>query len=218
MARNSRKPDYPLLIIISILIILGISILASVSAPFSFTTYGNTYYLLLHQIGLGLLPGLFLGILVYKRDLSFLKKYSPALLLGSLILMFAVFLPVIGSGLKGGASRWLSLGPLSFQPSELLKIAAILYLAAWLTARTEKQKTFKQTSLAFLVFMGLIVLLLMLQSNVSTLCIIAAVAVIMYFSANAPLSHIVGIIFLGALGFFAAVKFFPYRMNRLLVL
>jgi cell division protein FtsW len=223
MAKNSKKPNYALLTIVTILMILGIVVLSSVSAPFSFEKYGNTYYFLKHQILLGLLPGLILGFLAYKIKLDLLKKYSPVLLLLGLIAMAAVFLPIIGSGEKGGASRWLSLGPLSVQPSEFLKIFAILYFATWLSARIGKEKEFQnkkefeKTLGAFLIIIAMIAGILALQSNASTLGVIAIIAGIMYFSSKTPIWHTAALFILGLAGLFALIKLAPYRLNRYLV-
>lgn len=222
MAKTYKKPDYLLLGIVVGLIALGLLILSSVSAPFAFKIKGDTYYFLKHQILFGLLPGLILGFIFYKLNLSFLRKNSPFLLLFSLALMVMVFLPVIGTKLEG-ASRWINLGPISFQPAELLKLAFILYLATWLSSRMEKtaetqnQGKFDKTFLAFVLVIILISFLLFLQRNVSTLGIICSVAVLMYFSANTPWWQSILMILTGIAGLFFLIKIEPYRVNRLLI-
>ncbi len=222
MKNPSKNPDYFLLGIVIALIALGMVILASVSASFSVQKFGSTYYLLRHQLIFGLIPGLILGYLVYRINLSLLKKWSLFLLLGNLILMAMVFLPIVGSGL-GGASRWIGLGPISFQPSEFLKITFILYLASWFAARTEGVASFKssrefnQALIAFLVALGAVALFLVLQPDISTLGIIAFVAALIYFSANTPFWHIILIMLVGAGGLLSLIKLAPYRANRLLV-
>jgi len=220
LARN-KKLDYSLFAIIAIIVIIGIVILSSVSAAFAFKKYGDTYYLLKHQIVFGLLPGLFLGFLAYKLKLSFFKKISGPFLLSALILMLLVFLPGIGSS-SGEAARWIRVGPLSFQPSEALKLAFIIYLAAWLGNRLErikqnKESNFWGTFLSFLFVLGAIIVLLFCQSNASTLFVIAAVGAIMYFSINTPVIHtIIMILFGGGIGFWI-IKAAPYRANRWLI-
>jgi len=216
--KNKKHSDYILLTTIGVLLALGILILSSVSASFSYEKSGDTYYFLKHQLLFGLLPGLVLGYLAYRINLSFLKKWSPILLLFTFVLMIAVFLPVVGSKLEG-ASRWLNLGFFSFQPSELLKLSFILYMASWLSSRTENksQVDFNQTLQAFLAILVVIVILLFLQSNLSTLIVIAVVGVTMYLSLNTPLIHIPVIFALGAGALVLLIKIAPYRMNRFLV-
>jgi len=161
------QPDIFLAGVVLALIVLGILILASVSASLSQERFGTTYYFLNHQILFGLIPGFLLGFLAFKVKLSFFKKWAPVLLLVNLIFLAMVFLPLVGSA-SGGADRWVSLGPLSFQPSEFLKLSFILYLAAWLASRTSKEKRFNQTFIAFLSVVGIISLFLILQPDIST--------------------------------------------------
>jgi len=230
------NPDYILIIVTAILIILGIIVLASVSASLSQERFGTTYYFLNHQLLFGLIPGIFLAFLAFRINLAFLKKWAPALLLINLLLLAMVFLPKVGSGF-GGAARWLNLGPISFQPSEFLKLTFILYLAAWLTGRTQPQppkgrqasygarksgfrqveKGFGQTLLAFLIAIGVISLLLAFQPDISTLGAIILVGVLVYFLAGTPLWHSILIILAGAGSLLTLIKLAPYRAARLLV-
>ncbi len=200
------------------MVVLGLLILASVSATLSFERSGDTYYFLTHQIIFGLIPGLILGFLAYKINLALLKKWAPALLLITLVLMVMVFLPVIGST-SANAARWVGLGPISFQPSELLKLTFILYLAVWLSSREERKKENNpgKTLMAFGIILFFIISLLILQSDLSTLGVILAVAVIMYFVINTPIRHIILIFAAGATTIFALIKIAPYRIDRLLV-
>lgn len=222
----TKKPDYFLLIIISLLVLLGILILASASAPYSQQKFGNTYYFLTHQILYGLIPGLILGFIGFKINLNLLKKYAPYLFLANLFLMILVFVPGIGLNIAG-ASRWLNLGFFSFQPSELLKLTFILYLASWLNNRLKspisKEKwsaikiNFKEIFLGFFVIIGVIALILTLQPDISTLGVIVFTAFIMYFSAKTPFWQSVVLFFISCLGFLILIKLAPYRLNRILV-
>ena len=220
MVKSNNHPDFILLGTLLVLLILGILILASVSASISQEKFGNTYYFLNHQIVFGLLPGIILAFLAYKISLNILKKIAPVLLLINLVLMAMVFLPKIGSAL-GGATRWLNLGPVSFQPSEILKLTFTLYLAAWLSVRTSHQKKivgvdFSQTLIAFLFVIGIIGVLFYFQSDVSTLGIISLTAAVMYFLSGTPLWHSILIILIGTGGLALLIKLAPYRLNRLL--
>ncbi len=227
MARGNVRPDLFLLGIVVFIIAFGILILASVSAPYSLEKFGTTFYFLRHQILFGLIPGLILAFFAFRIDLSRLKKWAPRLLLFNLILMIMVFLPVIGSG-SGSAARWIYLGPFSFQPSELLKLTFILYLASWLSSRTPHQNKFGtgqtekitglgQTFFAFIVILIVVATLLFFQKHASTLAIILVISAIMYFSVNLPLWHSILMILIGVGGLFSLIKFAPYRANRFLV-
>lgn len=204
---------------ISAIMILGVIVLASVSGPLSQEEFGTPYYFLRHQLLYGFLPGIILGFLAYRINLSSLKKSVPFLLLATLVLMGMVFLSPFGQTAQG-ASRWLDLGPISFQPAEFLKLAFILYLAVWLAARTDKgnrKNKISQTFFAFGIVVGVVSLLLIFQPDISTLAVISLTALIMYFLAQTPFWHSLLTIALGITGLALLIKFASYRFNRLLV-
>lgn len=213
----SKQPDYILLGVCSILIVLGILILSSVSATLSQEKFGSTFYFLNHQLKFGLIPGIALCFLSFKINLSWFKKWAPFLLLINLVLLSLVFFPKVGSGFRGTA-RWLNIGPISFQPAELLKITLILYWASWWTSRTEKKIKNPNLSLAvFLIIMILVSLFLIFQPDISTLGVIFFIATLIYFLANTPLWHSILIVLIGLGGFFSLIKLAPYRAARFLV-
>ncbi|MFH1820388.1 MAG: putative lipid II flippase FtsW [Candidatus Nealsonbacteria bacterium] len=211
-----KRPDYLLISTVFFLLVIGIIVLMSVSAAIAQDKFNSPSFYLLRHIGFGLLPGVLLGFVAYKFSLERLKKMAPLLLALNLVLMVLVFLPVIGLTL-GGASSWINLGKITFQPSEILKLTFILYLASWLTGRMEKDKkeTIK-TLTAFVVILVLIAFLLILQPDVGTLGILILIAITMYFLARTPLKHTFFIVFgvLSSLGLVILVA--PYRLNRLL--
>ncbi len=221
--RNKEHPDYVLFSVVVILIILGILILFSVSASISQEKFGITYYFLEHQLLFGLIPGIILAFLIFKIRLDFIKKWTPILLLINLILMLLVFFPKIGVE-SGGATRWLNLGKLTLQPSEFLKITFIIYLAAWLSSRSDKlklknaRKIFNQTFIAFFILISIITLLLIFQPNASTLGIIVLTGTLMYFLSNTPLWQIAVMVLLGGISLVSLIKIAPYRAARLLIL
>ncbi|MFH1582663.1 MAG: putative lipid II flippase FtsW [bacterium] len=220
--KTSGKPDYILAGTVITLLCLGLLILASVSASYSFARFNDTYHFLKHQLLFGLLPGLLLGYLAYRLDLNKLKKYTPALLIFAFFLMLLVFVPFLGSKV-GSADRWIVLGPFSFQPSELLKLTFIFYIASWLASRKNKDNPvfskigLSQTFVAFMAISGIIILLLFLQSDISTLGVIITVGILMYFISGTSLRENIIIVLLGIGGLMTLIKIAPYRMNRLLV-
>lgn len=220
LEKKRKHLDYWLLGIIGFLLALGLVILASCSAPLSQEKFGNTFGFLQHQIIFGLLPGLILGFFFYKIKISLLKKWAVFFLLGAMALVIMVFIPGIGLKIEG-AARWLVLGPITFQPSEILKLAFIVYLAAWLTSKVPSQnkekKTIDQTFFVFLIIFGIVALALALQPDMSTLVVIFVVVAIMYFSANTHIIQSFITLILAGTAFFIMAKIAPYRANRLLV-
>jgi cell division protein FtsW len=216
MVRPNR-PDYIFLFVVVILILFGGLILISVSLSLSKEKFGSIFYYLNHQILYGFLPGLILAFFAFKIDLNFLKKIAPPLLLINLIFLGMVFLPVVGVSFRG-AARWIDLGLISFQPSELLKLSFILYLASWLASKIERKKgEFWQTFLAFLIVIGIISTFLILQPDVSTLLIIILVSSLMYFLAETPFWHTILMGLIIVLVLLILIWNAPYRFNRILV-
>jgi cell division protein FtsW len=187
--------------------------LSSASMVKSQENFGTPYYYLKHQLLYGLLPGLFATWLTYKINYKKWKKFSFLFFVAAIIVLILVFLP--GIGMKaGGAARWLHLGPISFQPSEMVKLGLIIYLAAWLGEKSKNFTNASETLLPFLIVVGSIMGLIVLQPNIGTAGTIGIIATVMYFSAGAPLWHIVTIAALGFGGFFSFLKFFSHASNR----
>jgi len=211
MAR--KKPDWILFACAAFLIVLGILMVFSISAPFSQEAFGKTYYFLSHQVLVGILPGIVFGFLAFKIKLSNLKRIALFLFLANLILVFLVFLPGIGLTL-GGARRWIKIGPISFQPSEFLKITLFLYLAAWLEGKRERNLSTLGTFLAILAPASLA---LTLQPDISTLSILILIAFLLYFLAETPIWHTLLTGAVAISGIFFLISAASYRMKRLLI-
>ena len=126
-----RHINYYFLATVVILVVLGLLFLSTLSATESLDIFGNTSYYLFHQL-IAVAIGIVLSFAAFKMPLNFLKKWAPKLFFANVIVLTLVFLPWIGTKFWG-AKRWISIGGTTFQPSEFLKITAILYLAAWIS-------------------------------------------------------------------------------------
>jgi len=221
--------NYFLFFLVVFLNIFGILFLAILSAPSSLNQFGTTNHYLFHQLLFGMLPAVFAGFFVYKLPLHYIKKAAPWLVLLNLFFLASVFLPFLGFRFWG-AKRWLNLGFTAIQPSEFLKVSAILYLSAWISSRMSDQTQRGWINVAkkeyynlihiylpFLIFLGLISVILILQPDVSTLGIISMTLVALYFSARTPLWHTLTTIAGGIGSLLLLIKFEPYRLDRLLI-
>ena len=214
MKVKNNKPDQILTITIFALIVFGLVMISSAGVAVSQYRFNDGYYFFKHQLFYGVLPGLFLMFLAQKIDYRIWKKFALLLFAASLFFLVLVFVP--GLGLKfQGASRWIQLGPFSFQPSEMLKLTMILYLAAWLEGKKELKTDLFEGFIPFLAIIGVISFLVMKQPDMGTLGIIVLVAMCVYFLSGAKTSHIAMMIAGGAAAFLALVKFESYRMSRL---
>jgi cell division protein FtsW len=211
------KPDNILLFSVFALLTFGLVMIASAGVVYSQSRFGDQYYFLKHQLFYGILPGLFICYVFQKIDYHYWKKISVPLFFISLILLVLVFIPGLGMRTYG-ASRWLQLGPLSFQPSEMAKLAIIIYLSAWLESRgTRRVQDFFEGFLPFVGIMGLIGFLIIKQPDMGTLGVIVITMLAMFFSSGSRLSHLFWMAIGGLAGLFVLIKIAPYRLNRLLI-
>ncbi len=216
MKKAGHQPDYVFLSCVILLTVFGLVMLSSASSDLGKIKFNDTYYYLKHQILYGLslgILGFLAGSLIYYR---WWRKISVPLLLVSLFALALVFTPLGFS--HAGANRWLNLGPLSVQPAELLKFSFIIYLAAWLSAKKEKN-SHRQTNilsgyLPFLIICGLVSFLILIQPSTTSVIIIMASGLLIYFISGARLSFVFGTIFLTLIVLILIISITPYRLAR----
>src|SRR3989344_1148452 len=157
-------------IIISLLII-GIFSFGSASLGVLVKSSSKFYSVLFNQIVLGFGAGILGLIICLKLDYKFWKKYSFYIFLASIFITLLVFIPGLGKE-HSGAQRWISIGPVSFQPVEFLKLAFLIYFAAWLSWIKNKVHDFKFGILPFLIMIGIIAVLLLKQPDTKSFILI----------------------------------------------
>ncbi|HFC76723.1 MAG TPA: putative lipid II flippase FtsW [Candidatus Moranbacteria bacterium] len=217
MKNKNKKVDRVLLSIILILTVFGLMMVFSAGVFYATTRFGDSNYFLKHQFLFGFLPGMFVMYFLSKVDYHFWKKVSVPMFVVSLICLILVFIPGIGSNAYG-ASRWINLGPVSFQPSEMAKLAIILYLAAWLESRgKEKIKDIYEGMIPFVGILAVAGFLIIKQPDTGTLGVIILIAMSMFFVSGANLTHIFSMFLAGVGGLIGLIAMAPYRMNRFLV-
>ena len=197
-------------ILFFILIIFGLVMLASAGVIEGQKKFDSSSYYLTHQLLFGLLPGLVLFFICAKIPFQRWKPWALPLLLLAIALLVLIFVPGLGVVAKG-AYRWINLRIATIQPSEFLKLALVLYLAAWFSG---KNKT-KVSLVPFFIVLACSAFLLVIQPDFGTLVIVMLISVAMYFFSGAKLWHfgvlilILGVL-LGALAIAA-----PYRFDRI---
>ncbi len=214
--KAAGSPDNFFLSLVIILTILGLVILASASFNLAKQKFDDSFFYLKRQILYGLLPGILGFLIAYFFPYEKYKKLALIFIFINIILLILVkFSPL---GIKaGGAERWLSVGPISFQPSELLKITYILYIAAWLSnVKANRSRSFWNGFLPFLAISGLIGILLYIQPATSFILIILGSGIILYFVSGAHLKYSLVFVLIGILGL-AFIYFFDggYRLARI---
>lgn len=198
---------------IATLIIIGLLFIYSASSVAALELHGSPHYFLKKQL-IGLAIGL-AGFWVARTiPLSFIKSITPLLFFSSLLLTALTLVPSLGSRIHG-SSRWLQLGSMSFQPSELLKVAFVLYLARFLDIHHYKAPTLRRY-ISFLIIVACASLVLLKQPDFGMTVTLSATAFMMLFVVHANLSHLF-ITMLAGIPIVASLIYFkPYRWQRIL--
>lgn len=208
-----HAPDGAFLFAVGFLVIGGLFALASASSDIAAIRYATPSYFLLGQILKGLLPGLvgfLIGYVVYYRRW---KRFSFILFLLNIILLVLVFTP-LGYAAKG-SHRWIELGPLSFQPSELLKITFVLYLASLFSSTHMRSlKGSWKMALGFIALSGLVGGLIFLQPATTMAIVILTSGLIMFIFSGARMRHVAAVVGLAVVGISVLVAITPYRFDR----
>jgi cell division protein FtsW len=196
------------------LLAAGAVMVFSASSSEAVLRSGDSTYYLKRYLLFGAL-GLLAMHVTRRRGLAAVRRLTPLLLGTSLVLTTAVMLPGVGRNING-ASRWLAAGPVQFQPSELLKVALVLYAANLLASRPEGLKTLGGVCRPLLLVVGAACLLLLKEPDMGTALVICFAILSLLVAAGVSMRHIgviVGTLALLALLFALAE---PYRRARLL--
>ncbi len=212
LIKSGKGPDYVFLAAVIILVVFGLIMLSSASSDLGKIKFNDSNYFLKRQlmygVGLGIL-GFLTGLFVnYKKW----QKLAVPLLGVSILALTLVFTPLGFNA--GGANRWINFGQFLFQPAELLKITFIIYLAAWLSKKKERQSSFWEGFLPFLAVVALITGLIFMQPATTIAVVIVAASLIVYFVSGLKMRYVVGFSSLMVLVIALLVMASPYRLER----
>ncbi len=210
---SMKSIDYTLLCAILVLLFIGIVMVYSASsyyALYQIDVY-NTEFYFYKEITWSIVG--VIGMLVTMSiDYHYYKKWTPWLVL--ITLVFLVLVLFVGSNING-AVRWIRLGPLSFQPSELAKYVVVLYLALLIDKRKGKITKFKEGTIFYLAVAGVFAGLILLEHNLSITAIVMMVAFIMILVGGAKISHLFSLVPVGLVAGIALIFTQSYRLKRL---
>lgn len=210
---TSGRVDKAFLGITALLVVVGffifssasLGVLASNEAKFSSVAFNQTFF------------GIFLGsiscLLFSRIDYHLWRKHAFVIFFFSIALTLLVFAPGIGFS-HGGASRWIDLGPISFQPSEILKIGFIIYLAAWISKAKDKIKTLNHGLVPFIIMLSIVGAVLLAQPDTDTYAVILFAGLAMFLVGGGKWSHIIGVMSAILIGLFLVAYMRPYVMER----
>jgi cell division protein FtsW len=203
----SKQKRSPLIILIFSLIVIGFTFVSISSLTEANNTVGDRFYFLRKQ-GFWIIISLLAFFLFSKIKLNLIKKLSALFYLFSIICLILVLIPGLSNSILG-ARRWLNLGPLSFQPSELLKLSSVIYFANLFSQ--ESKKTFFN----LLIYLIGPFILIILEPNLSTALLIFAISISMFYLSGGKITPIITLCSCFILLAFILVITSPYRLNRL---
>ncbi len=212
---GSTTNEYLALAAILVLLnLIGLVMVLSASSVYSLEEHGSSWAIFLRQaFSAGI--GLVLLLIAQRVDYRSWRKVSGIGLAVALGLLLFVLIPGVGAG-ANGATRWIAVGPISIQPSEVAKLALLVYAAMFIARNIHDVQRSLRAVVPLLGFTGVIVVLIMLQPNLGTTLITVAIVAVMLFTAGAPWRPLAGV---GALLTAAAVVAAwaaPYRRARVL--
>jgi len=215
ISKTPQRSDVILILTTFGLAVFGLVMIASAGIARSMAVYDEPYYFLTHQFLYGFLPGIAAWFILQGIDYRSWQNWALPFFVATVILLIIVFIPGVGTTFKG-AQRWINLGGLSFQPTELCKLSLIIYLSAWLASSRQKVHSSINGFLGFVFILALLGILIMKQQDMGTMGIITVIACVMYFVSGARFIYLITLLGGGVTAFWMLVKIEPYRMQRLM--
>ena len=195
------------------LLVVGLLIVYSSSFALGILAFDDANYFVFRQavwaaIGVA-------GLLVLMRiDYRWLRAISPLLVLAAIVGLVAVLVPGIGLE-RNGAQRWISLGPLTGQPSEFAKLALIIYVAAWLSGKETFVRSFALGFVPFVLMVGVVAGLVLLEPDTGTAVVLVLTTVTLFFIAGASLTHMAALLGIGSISAMFLILTASYRVDRI---
>lgn len=206
--------DRTLFGVVAGLFIIGLLVLYSASTVESFKDFNSTTYYITHQLLYGGAIGLVCMLVFSRIDYKRLQPLIPFAVIAALVLLILVKVPGLGFS-AGGATRWIHMGPIVFQPSEIAKLVIILYIAGWIAKKQAHIKDFTYGVLPSLFITVLFASLILWQPDVGTMLVLLSIAMVMLFAGGIDLRYFTGLLAVGAAALLLIIKFEPYRAQRL---
>ncbi|HWP67123.1 MAG TPA: putative lipid II flippase FtsW [Candidatus Limnocylindria bacterium] len=211
---GSLSADPWLVIAVTGLLGVGLVMVFNVSYFLGSSNVGDPYaFFRKHVFSIAL--GGVIAAVVSRLGSDTFRRLAYPLLLAALVSLTLVLVPGIGSA-RGGAQRWLALGPLSFQPSELAKLALVLYLAASLDRKRERLHDLRRGVLPYCLVAGVLALLLLAEPDFGSTALVALVLLAMLFVAGARPAHLLLLCAGGVPALVYLMIAEPYRWARLM--
>ena len=216
---RSRMMEYDQLLVWAVLSLMLIGLVMVYSASITladgpkYANYSSNYFLIRHLISLTI--AIVVGIWAFKIPTKVWDRYSPVIFGFTVLLLILVLIPGIGKGVNG-ARRWIPLGVMNFQPSELMKFAAVIFAASYTVQRQEYLHSFSKGMLPMGVAVALVGGLLMKEPDMGAFVVVALIAFGILFLGGINAKLFGGLIVVGLLSGAAMIALSPFRRGRML--
>ncbi|MFN7095796.1 MAG: FtsW/RodA/SpoVE family cell cycle protein, partial [Burkholderiales bacterium] len=198
--------------------LLAIGLIMVYSASIAYAAHDknlhNQYYYLIRHAGY-LAVGIIAGIIVFNAPTSFWRRHATTIAIIVALLLIAVLIPHLGRTVNG-SKRWIGIGLLNLQPSELAKLGMAIYLANYVCGKSLSLKRFWTDICPVLLVIGLVDTLLLLEPDMGSATVVFIIALGVLFMADIDKKIILGLSSIGVFGFAALIVVEPYRMRRVL--
>jgi cell division protein FtsW len=208
--------DQPLVWVVLALLVLGLVMVysASVALPDNpkFARYAPTHFLSRHALSLAIALGA--ALVVVQIPIRLWEKWAPLVFVAAIALLIVVLVPFIGKGVNG-ARRWIPLGVMNFQPSELAKLGIALYAANYMVRKMDTRERFFQAVTPMAIALGFVGILLLAEPDMGAFMVIAAIALGILFlgGVNGRMFALAAAVLVGA--FVLMIVMSPWRAERI---
>ena len=208
--------DQNLVWVVLALIALGVLMVYSASVAMSdnprFSRYTGNYFLVRHAAAVGL--ALVAAVVTVQVPISAWERWAPWMFAASLLLLVAVLIPGVGKVVYG-ARRWISLGLMNFQPSELTKLAMAMYAASYMVRKMDLKENFVQAVYPMVIALAVVGVLLLAEPDMGAFMVIAAIAMGILFlgGVNGRMFLLVSAVLTGA--FVLMISLSDWRRERI---
>ncbi len=216
---RSRMMDYDQLLVWAVLSLMLIGLVMVYSASITladgpkYANYSSNFFLIRHMISLVIAIGV--GIWAFKIPTKVWDRYSPVIFGFTVLLLIAVLIPGVGKGVNG-AKRWIPLGLMNFQPSELMKFAAVIFAASYTVQRQEYLHSFVKGMLPMGIAVALVGGLLMAEPDMGAFVVVALIAFGILFLGGINAKLFGGLILVGLMSGATMIALSPFRRGRML--
>ena len=223
-AKKTKTGQFDFILFVTVLVMLGAGLIMvfSASSPSALSETGKSYVYVRTQ-AISAIAGIIAMLIISKIPYKTWEKFSGGIIyLASIVILLAVRIPGLGNE-AGGAYRWIDLGFITFQPSELVKIAMILYFAKYLTDNKKNIHKFKEGFIFPLLWIVPIVLILVfVQSHLSATLVVVMIVSILMLMAGTRLRYFltvgVGLVTIAGIALYVLATVYDigaYRLDRL---